>query len=283
MVTETDIELSDGRTLHVYGTSVTDARLTVVWHHGTPNTGAPPEPLLPAAAEQGIRWVSYDRPAYGTSTPLPGRDVASAAADVASIADALGIGQFAVMGHSGGAPHALACAALLPQRVLAAVCASGLAPFHADGLDWHAGMTHSGVAEHHAAAAGRSALEHYFAVTDFDPEDFTPADHDALAGAWSWLGSVAALALEGGPDGMVDDNLAYVADWGFHPGDVSAPVLYLHGGEDRVVPSAHSEWLARHTGTAELWIRPADGHISILSAAPAAVDWLRSQSEPSAK
>jgi pimeloyl-ACP methyl ester carboxylesterase len=273
MVTETDVDLSDGRTLHVYDTAA-DARLTIVWHHGTPNTGAPPEPLLPAAAEQGIRWVSYDRPAYGRSTPHPGRDVASAAADVASIVDALGIGQFAVMGHSGGAPHALACAALLPERVLAAVCASGLAPFHADGLDWYAGMTASGVTEHRAAAAGRSALEHYFAVTDFDPEDFSPVDHAALAGPWSWLATVAGLALEGGPDGMVDDNLAFVADWGFDPGNVRAPVLYLHGGGDRVVPSAHSEWLARRTPTAELWVRPADGHVSILSAAPAALDWL---------
>ncbi len=273
MVTETDLELGDGRTLHVYDTGA-DAHLAVVWHHGTPNTGAPPEPLLPAAAEQGIRWVSYDRPAYGTSTPRPGRDVASAAADVAGIADALGIGQFAVMGHSGGAPHALACAALLPERVLAAVCVSGLAPFGAEGLEWYARMTASVVAEHRAAAAGRSALEKYFAVTEFDPEDFTPADHAALAGEWSWLGAVAGKAIEGGPDGMVDDNLAYVAAWGFDPDQVSAPVLFLHGGEDRMVPSSHSEWLASHTRTAELWVRPADGHVSILSAAPAAVDWL---------
>jgi pimeloyl-ACP methyl ester carboxylesterase len=76
-------------------------------------------------AERGIRSVSHDRPGYGGSTPHPGRDVASAAADVASIADALGIDQFAVMGDSGGGPHALACAAVLPGRVLAMVCMSG--------------------------------------------------------------------------------------------------------------------------------------------------------------
>ena len=96
---------------------MTDPRLTVVWHHGTPNVGTPPEPLLPASAERGIRWVSYDRPGYGGSTPHPGRDIASAAADVEAIADALGIDRFAVLGHSGGGPHALACAALLGDRV----------------------------------------------------------------------------------------------------------------------------------------------------------------------
>jgi pimeloyl-ACP methyl ester carboxylesterase len=96
VVTEADLALSDGRTLHIYDTRADDAdgRLAVFWHHGTPNTGAPPGPLLPAAAERGIRWVSHDRPGYGGSTPHPGRDVASATADVSSIADALGIGQF---------------------------------------------------------------------------------------------------------------------------------------------------------------------------------------------
>lgn len=114
MVTQADLELRDGRTLHTYDALADggDARLTVVWHHGTPNLGAPPEPLFPAAARLGIRWVSYDRPGYGGRRPHPGRDVASAAAEVASVADALGIGRFAVMGHSGGGAHALACAAL---------------------------------------------------------------------------------------------------------------------------------------------------------------------------
>ena len=100
---ESDPELSDGRTLHVYEGSAEagDGGLAVVCHHGTPNIGAPPESLFPAAAQYGIRWVSYDRPGYGGSTPHPGRDVASAAADVSAIADALGIDQFAVMGASG--------------------------------------------------------------------------------------------------------------------------------------------------------------------------------------
>jgi pimeloyl-ACP methyl ester carboxylesterase len=276
VVTETDIELSDGRTLHCYDTATdgADAQLAVVWHHGTPNVGAPPEPLFPAAAELGIRWVSYDRPGYGGSTPQPGRDLAAAAADVASIADALRIEQFAVMGHSGGATHALACGALLPDRVLAVVCASGLAPFHAEGLDWFAGMAPAGAAELRAATRGGAALEAHLAANEFDPEQFTPADHAALAGPWSWLGTVAAQALEGGLGAMVADDLAYVARWGFDPGQVRQPVLYLHGGQDRVAPSSHGRWLARHTRSAELWLRPDDGHISVLNAAAAALGWL---------
>ena len=251
------------------------AGLAVFWHHGTPNTGSPPEPLFAAAAERGIRWVSHDRPGYGGSTPHPGRDVASAAADVASVADALGIDRFAVMGHSGGGPHALACAAVLPRRVLAAVCMSGLAPFGAEGLDWFAGMTPSGAAELRAAATGRAALEAHFASAEFDPEMFTPADHAALSGAWSWIGTVVDQALATDQGGMADDDLAYVTPWGCDPGQASAPVLFLHGAQDRVVPSSHSQWLAARCRSAELWLRPDQGHVSVLNSSVAALDWLR--------
>ena len=281
MITETDLDLIDGRTLHVYDAPAdgADARLTVFWHHGTPNIGAPPEPLFPAAAQRGIRWVSHDRPGYGGSTPQPGRDVASAVADVAAIADALGIGRFAVMGHSGGGPHALACAALLPERVLGAVSVAGLAPFQAEGLDWFAGMAAGSAAELHAATAGRDALAELLASTEFDPEQFTPADHAMFDGPWSWLGVVAGQALEGGLGGMVDDDLAYVAPWGFDPGRVSAPVLLLHGGADRIVPSSHAQWLAGRCRSAQLWLRPDDGHISVLGSATAALGWLADQAE----
>ena len=112
-------------------------------------------PLFEAADRLGLRWVSCDRPGYGGSTPLPGRGIASAAAGTAALANALGIERLAVMGHSGGGPHALACGALLADRVIAVVSAAGLAPFDSEGLDWFAGIATSGVASLRATAAGR--------------------------------------------------------------------------------------------------------------------------------
>jgi len=288
-VTEADVPAGDGRTLHVYdtgpggagldgagldGAGLDGAGLTVFWLHGTPNIGEPPEPLFAAAARHGIRWVSYDRPGYGGSTPHPGRTVGSAAADVSRIADALGLGRFAVMGHSGGGTHALACGALLPERVLAVVSGSGLAPFGAAGLDWFAGVGAASEATLRAALRGRAALAEHYATASFDPEMFTGADLAALDGPWGWLGEVAGKAAAGGLDAAVDDNLAYVAPWGFTPGQVTPPVLFLHGGQDRIVPSAHGAWLAARCPAAELWLRPDDGHVSVLGAAPAALDWL---------
>ena len=286
MVTESDLALRDGRVLHVYDTRRGRSRAPGSPSSGTtarPTSARLPEPLFPASARRGIRWVSYDRPGYGGSTPRRGRNVASAAGDVAAIADALGLEQFAVMGHSGGGPHALACAALLPDRVLGVVCVAGLAPLDGRGLgDWFAGMADSGAAELRAAVAGRAALASHLASTAFDPELFTSADHAALAGAWSWLGSIARKASEGGPDGMVDDDLAFVAPWGFDPGQVTAPILFLQGGQDRIVPSTHATWLARQLQAAELWPRPDDGHVSILHSAAAALDWLQRHARASA-
>src|SRR5215212_5972055 len=210
MIREFDLELGDGRTLHVYDTYGADRRLAVFWHHGTPNIGAPPEPLFAAAEELGIRWVSYDRPGYGGSTPYRDRDVASAADYVSCVADALGVDRFAVVGHSGG-PHALACGVLLPERVLGVVSVAGMAPFGAEGLDFFAGMSDSGVASLRAAAEGRAAKERYEASgAEHDPEMFTPEDHAALSGAWSWLLEVVNPAVEAGPGGLIDDDLAYV-------------------------------------------------------------------------
>ena len=278
MVRELDLGLGDGRTLHVYDTGADDAdgRLAVFWHHGTPNIGAPPEPLFEAADRLGIRWVSYDRPGYGGSTPYQDRNVALAAADVSSVADALGIDRFAVMGHSGGGPHALACAALLPDRVLGVLSVSGMAPFDAEGLDFFAGMADSGAASLRAAAQGRAAKVRHEATADEDDEPgFIPADVTALEGEWSWFISVVRPAMENDPGGLIDDDLAYVAPWGFDPARVVAPTLLVHGGRDRVVPSSHGEWLARHCHSAELWLGPEDGHISVLLSGEEALGWLR--------
>lgn len=273
---ELDVSLPDGRTLHAYdsGTDGGAERLVVAWHHGTPNIGLPPEPLFPTSERLDIRWISFDRPGYGGSSSRSGRDIASAAADTAAVADALGIRAFAVMGHSGGGSHALACGALLGDRVLGVVSVSGLAPFDADGLDWFAGMADAGGASLRAAVAGRAAKERYEVSAQPGDPGFVAADHEALAAEWGWFGKVVGPAEAGGPAPLIDDDLAYVAPWGFDPADVVAATLLLHGEQDRVVPSSHGAWLARRIPGAELWLRPDAGHISILRSAPAALEWL---------
>jgi pimeloyl-ACP methyl ester carboxylesterase len=274
---ELDVPLDDRRSLHAYEASPESgtAGLTVLWHHGTPNIGSPPAPLFAASERLGIRWISYDRPGYGGSPRRIGRDIASAAADAAVVGDALDADRFAVMGHSGGGSHALACAALMPDRVTAVVSGAAPAPYGAEGLDWFDGMAPAGVAALRAALDGRVAKErHEASAAEGDP-GFTTADIDALGAEWSWFGTVVAPALAGGLDGLIDDDLAYVAAWGFDLADVTAPTLLLHGADDRVVPAAHGRWLSRQVGGAELWESAGDGHVSVLRSAERALEWLR--------
>ncbi|NUT40258.1 MAG: alpha/beta fold hydrolase [Thermoactinospora sp.] len=269
MTAEFDLDLGEGRILHVYDTRT--GEIPVFWHHGTPNIGAPPRPLF----RPGVRWISYDRPGYGSSTPSPGRDVASAAHYTARVAAELGLEHYVVMGHSGGGAHALACAALSPGSVQAVVSMASPAPYDAEGLDWFGGMTPSGVASLRAAARGREAKQAHEAVAEYDPEMFTPGDHAALDQDWAWVGSVVGPALDNGPGALIDDDLAYVAPWGFDPARIAVPALVLHGTQDRMIPSTHGRWLAERIPGALAREGAGDGHITILRSAPAALDWLR--------
>jgi len=273
------VTLAESRVLHAYDAGGSADDLPVMWLHGTPNIGAPPAPLFESAARLGLRWVSYDRPGYGGSAARPGRNFASAVADVARVAEALDVERLAVMGHSSGGPHALACGALLPERVTAVVSVSGLAPYSADDLDWFAGMAPPAAASLRAAAEGREAKERYVASAPEEDPGFVVADHEALAGDWGWFLDVVRPAIAAGPTGLIDDDLANVAEWGFDAASVAAPVLIQHGEADRMIPIGHAEWLARRCPTAELRRYPGDGHVSVMRHAVDALEWLRARAD----
>ncbi|TCC39854.1 alpha/beta fold hydrolase [Kribbella sindirgiensis] len=270
---EIDFRTADGRVLHGYDSAPgDDARLAVVWHHGTPNLGTPPAPLYEAGEWLGIRWISFDRPGYGGSTAAPGRTMASVAADLTTVLDTLGIGTCALMGYSGGGSYALGSAAVLGDRVEAVATFAAIAPYGMEG--WYDGMIDSGRAALQAAVAGRAARLHNEAV-EYDPE-FTDSDVAMFDGPWGWLGSVAGdKAMPNGPDGAVDDDCSYVVPWGCDPATITAPVLLLHGTADHIIPSTHAGWLAANLPTAELALHPGLSHISILSQSESALEWIR--------
>jgi pimeloyl-ACP methyl ester carboxylesterase len=279
---ETDLTTTDGRTLHAYDVGPTGRpdELVVLWHGGTPNIGAPPEPLFDVAQTLGIRWIGYDRPSYGGSSPHRGATVASAAADAARVGDHLGIGRFAVLGSSGGGPRALACAALLTDRVPAAITISSPAPWTALGFDFFGGMSDGSTRELRAAAQGRAELEEVLAANEFDPESLIAADYAALDGSWSWFNRIVQAATADGPDGMIEDDLGTMSPWGFDPAHVTVPTLIMHGIADRMVPSSHAEWLAARCPNAELRLVPGEGHVSVHNSAPDALTWLRDRLSP---
>jgi pimeloyl-ACP methyl ester carboxylesterase len=279
---EVDVAAADGRVLHAYDVGPTGRadELVLLWHGGTPNIGAPPEPLFDIAHSLGIRWIGYDRPSYGGSSPHRGATVASAAADAGRVADHFGIERFSVLGSSGGGPRALACAALLSDRVPAVVTISSPAPGPAAGLDYFAGMSAGPARELQAAAQSRAELERVLAENEFDPDSFIAADYAALEGIWSWFGGIVQAATVDGPDGMIEDDLGTMSPWGFDPAQITVPTLIMHGADDRMVPSSHAEWLAAHCPAAELRIVPDQGHVSVLNYASEALQWLRDHATP---
>jgi pimeloyl-ACP methyl ester carboxylesterase len=215
------------------------------------------------ASEQALKSPKLHQKVSGSSTLHPGRDVASAAAEVAGIADALDIDQFVVMGHSGGGLHAVACGALLPERVVGVVCVAGLAPFGVEG--WFTGMAACGAAELRTAVAGRAALETYLASVEFDEELFTAADHAALSGRGPRWPPTPGARL------WAARAVWWMTIWLSSRRGVVIPDRWSHRclsctvAQDRVVPNTHGEWLVRYCRSADLWLCPDEGHISVLS------------------
>jgi len=268
------VTLRDGRKISAHDSTNGDLRpLTILWHHGSPQTGAALEPHLRAAGERHIRWISYGRPGYGGSTVRPGRTVDDAADDVRQLLDALGVERFATMGASGGGPHALACALAMPDRVTAVATFATLTPYTTE-FDWFAGMTGGGPSLR-AAQLGEDARTQFERTAEFDAASFTDGDYAALDSRWSSLGADVRAASAAGPAGLIADDLALVAPWGAGLSELRVPVLLAHGGDDRVVPVSHAHHLLGVLPEAELWLRPRDGHISILDTSTLAIDWLR--------
>ena len=277
MTREHRIETPDGRVLAVMEGG-DPAGPAVVVHHGTPMSRLLYGPNLADAEARGLRLIGYDRPGYGDSTPQPGRTVADAATDVATIADALGIDRFATWGISGGGPHALACAALLPERVVAAASLAGAAPYEAEGLDFLAGMGEGNVKEFGLILEGREKLAPFLCA---ERDALLAAGQEGLAeGMRTLLTPVDAAAFTGETaeflfeslrvgsanriDGWLDDDLAFVKPWGCSVEQISVPVLLWQGAEDRFVPLAHGEWLASRIPTCQAHLSPEDGHITLL-------------------
>jgi pimeloyl-ACP methyl ester carboxylesterase len=266
----------DGRSLEVFEAG-NPAGPAVVAINGTPSCGAVYGPHAADAEARGLRLVSWSRPGYGASTPQPGRSVGTFADDAAAVADALGLDRFAVWGVSGGGPHALACAALLPDRVTAAASLAGVAPYEAEGLDWLAGMGEDNIEEFGATLEGRASLEPlleghraaFATVTGLDLREqlaslLSPVDAEvATAELADYLVANIQAALAPSVEGWAEDDLAFAEPWGFDLDAIAVPVLVWQGEEDRFVPPSHGRWLAEHIPGVEARISPEDGHLTL--------------------
>lgn len=261
----------------------------VLVHHGSPSsrliTGYGPHER--DALERGLRLISYDRPGYGNSTPQPGRSVADTAADVRAICAELGIRRLATWGHSGGGPHALACAALLPELVSAAAVLGSPTPAPDDPA-YFAGMDPSSVEDIRLfltdkAAARRkldqdrdkivsvplAAAARAIKSTLPPPEAALPVGVDF----YEFFLSCTQDGLAPGNQGWWDDH-CMLEPWGFDPATIAVPVLLVYGGRDVSVPAGHGRLLARQLPRVEDRLLPDAGHLTLLDHVPPTHAWL---------
>jgi pimeloyl-ACP methyl ester carboxylesterase len=268
----------DGRTLSIEEAGDPNGRPVLV-HMGTPNSRHLYQPNTIDAAVRGLRLISYDRPGYGGSAAQPGRSVADCAADVRAICAELGLGRLAMWGLSGGGPHVLACAALLPDLVTAVGSLASLAPLGAEGLDWFAGMGELNAEDARLFLRDPEAAR---AKLESDREEILTASAAEMAAGMKTLLSPADAAVlkdaladyliycdhEGlapGGQGWWDDAMAHSSPWGFELSAISVPVLLMHGRQDQFVPFGHGQWLAAHIPGVEARLFDHDGHLTLLA------------------
>jgi pimeloyl-ACP methyl ester carboxylesterase len=271
-----------------------DSGPVLVFHDGTPTAAVPFPPLSVPATERGLRTVTFSRPGYAASTAQPGRSVASVVADTAAILDALDVERFLTIGWSGGGPHALACAALLPNRCTAAATLASVAPYGVAGLDWLAGMGPENIEEFGAALDGEERLNPYLERQAAVLREVTGSDVAAALGGLvsdvdkrALTGDYAALmaqtfrrAVSAGIAGWRDDDLAFTRPWGFDLNTIRVPVVVWQGDEDRMVPFAHGEWLAANIPGARARLLPGDGHLSLVTKLGRVLDELMVMASP---
>jgi pimeloyl-ACP methyl ester carboxylesterase len=273
------LETPDGRQL-AYALWGEPDGFPILVLHGTPGCRLERWPDEEVYRRLGVLIVTHDRAGYGRSSRRPGRRVVDAVDDVVTLADQLGLERFGVTGGSGGGAHALACAALLPDRVVRAACVVGVAPLGHPGLDqdaWLEGMDPENVKEFGWARAGEEVLMRELEAEHAKLAAQVVADPSSVLDAFELSDSDRAeLARDErvqiireswaehsvfGVGGWADDDLAHLRPWGFDLERISIPVLVRYGATDVLVPPAHGEWLAAHVPGCVVKVDGEAGHL----------------------
>jgi pimeloyl-ACP methyl ester carboxylesterase len=268
------LELPDGRRLAWMESGDPHGR-PVLCLHGSPGSRLGRQEELEVLLQEGIRQITYDRPGYGLSDPLPGRSVGDVVADVEALLDAADVERTGVIGGSGGGPHALAVATLLPQRCTVVHCVVGVAPYDAVGLSFFDGMDPENQRRFGLAAGPRDQVlaafteevERVRAARTDDPASLMgdmqlpESDREILRRTGARAMVVLAEAFRQGVAGMADDFAAMAKPWGFDPRQATAPVVISYGEHDVNVPAGHGRWLADNVPNVEVRVSRDAGHM----------------------
>lgn len=267
------MNVPDGRTVAYTDLGAPDGP-AVVYFHGAPTSRLDLVPYEAAFTDLGVRVISPDRPGYGGSTPRPGRRLDEWPDDIAALTSQLGIDRFGVIGYSSGGPYAAACAALLPDRVVAAGIVAGVTD-----MGWEPAWDGYDEAESEVMRLGDEAAAVAWCESRFGADggrflegdsEWAPADLAVLEDGATAAAAFAAIgeAFRQGVGGYAQDVTVQGSPWTFDPGAVVVPVRVLHGEADTIVPVAHGRHTAEVVARASLVTWPEHGHLSIATEVP---------------
>lgn len=269
---EQHIRLADGRRLSYDDVGAPDGK-PVFYFHGVPSSRVEwqmwaDETML---RQLGVRLIAIDRPGIGSSSFQPGRRLRDWPADVADLADGLGLRQFSVLGYSGGGPYAAACSRQIPERLIQAVLVSSLAPFDLPGAlegvapgnviflqlarrkPWLFRLLYRQISLVSRLAPGQFLKR---ALETFDSADRAAFARPEVHGP--------VLAARGSGRGQQVDTALIISPWDFDLGEIAVPVQLWRGEQDHNVSRAMFEYLARSIPTAQTRLIPGEGHISLI-------------------
>jgi len=266
--------LHDGRKLDFLD-NARNADVAILFHHGTPGNSTSWERWIEELAHHDLRAFALSRPGYGESDRQVGRRVVDIQTDLTEFLDEFNIKRFVSVGWSGGGPHSLATA--LDDRCVGVISLAGVAKYGEPDLDFLAGMGPENIEEFGVASHGEATLREWLKAHAIGMQKVTgeelreefggligEADKAVLAGSFADdMAAEMRRALLHGFDGWIDDDLAFVADWGFDVGTITVPVKLWQGDDDFMVPHSHSRWLLANIPSAELAFFPGQGHISL--------------------
>lgn len=267
--------LPDGREL-AYAEYGEPAGTPVFFFHGAPGSRffRPPDEVT---RRMGVRLICVDRPGYGGSTFQPHRRILDWPKDVVSLADALGIGTFAVAGHSAGSPHTLACAYSLPERIRVAAVLCGLGPADAPSatedttfinrlgiqlgryVPWPFLRMMVWVFFHKQAADPARAI-------DLDQRERVPADEQVLR-----IPGVRENCIESDVGAYSQGLLGYAWDvnliirpWDIPLEQIQVPVHFWHGTADNFASVHMARYMADKIPNARAFILEGEGHMLLI-------------------
>ena len=258
------------------------------YHHGWPSCRLQARLLHHLARERGLRVLALDRPGMGHTTWQPGSSLKSWAVLLAAFADSLGIGRFHQLGVSGGGPYALACAALMPERLIASTVLCGAAPvWKADrsGLhpayrviipllnlpkSWFSPLLR--IATRYSTASPEKAPVSWIVSMLPEPDRKIMLQNPGIQKVFAE--SFNEGVRQGGRHVMENGEI-YLHDWEIPLGEIRHPIRYWHGAHDRHISAAMTENFVSRVAEAILTIDPDEGHFSLaIHRARDAMDYL---------